>query len=290
MFCDPMLQTQKPRLKKVQFVTDAYLIANKDRPERFRDPCVDHPWPEEVAPALKSLTDLEIIISIQVLRPGGGWSSHDYLLGGRVPEDLIQAVHKVVRWDFGFLRQLTNLQNVVVNIQDPDEIVDPEYLPAMNAAFEAELLSPSGSDLSQGEEEEQSWRSDVADLNHTLSTNADERFRLARDLKRYQRQSCEAQRNVQQQSRAIEGLRARSKEPSEKQTEKLAREQATLDHAERNVKAVQEALAPAEALDRGALEDKLQVLQGKIAARDESVFRYIRDFEAGRGGAGSGRF
>lgn len=289
MFCDPMVQTQAPRLRKVQFVTDAYLIANEDQPGKFRDPCVDHPWPVEVLPALTSLTDLEIIIFVRVLRPGGGRRGHDHLLGGRVPEGPVQAVHKVVRWDFGFLRRLTNLQNVVVNIQDPEEIVDSEYIPAMNAAFEAELLSPSGSDLKRGEDEEQSWRSDVANLNHTLSTNSDERTRLSRELKRHQRHTSKAQRNVQQQSRAIERLRARSKEPSEKQMEKLTREQATLDHAERNVKAVQELLTPAEALDRGALEEEVRVLKGKIADRDERVFRYIREFEAGRGGAGSGR-
>ncbi|MDI1491829.1 MAG: hypothetical protein OHK93_003040 [Ramalina farinacea] len=281
MFCDPMVQTQEPKLRKVQFVTDAYLIANKDQPEKFRDPCVDHPWPVEVLPALTSLTDLENLIHIHVLRPGGGRRDHNHLLLGHVPEGPVQAVHKVVRWNFGFLRQLANLQNVVVDVQDPDEIVDPEYLPAMNTAFKAELLSTSGSDLEKGEEEEKSWRSDIANLNHTLSTNADERVRLSYDLKRYQRNCTKAQRNVQQQSKAIERLRARSKEPSEKQKEKLAREQATLDLAERNVKAVQELLAPAEALDRGALEEELRVLQGKIAARDESVFRYIREFEAG---------
>ena len=282
IFCNAMMQTQKPKLRKVQLVTEAWLLERGDAHEGFSNAIRLHPWLEEVLPALKCLTDLRLIVRIKVL----GVADWIY---DRVGAGAVQTLHRAVRWHFGFLRQLTSLQNVVVDIQDPDGLVDPEYIPTINAAFEAELLSPSSSDLKRSEEEEQSWRSDVANLNYTLSTNADERVRLSSDLKRYQRHCTKAQRDLQQQSKAIERLRARSKDPSEKQKEKLAREQATLEHAERNVKTVQEMLAPAEALDRGALEEELRVLQGKIAARDERVFRYIKEFEAGRGRAGSGR-
>ena len=194
----------------------------------------------------------------------------------------MQTLHKAVRWHFGFLRQLMNLRIVVLDLQDPHRLVDPEYVPAISAAFEAELLSPSGPDLIEGEEEEESWRNDIAIATYTLKSNADERARLSRELQRYQRHISIAQLIVQEESKAIERLRAWSKEPSEEQKENLSLEQATLEHAERNVKAVQEQLVPVEALDRVALEEKVRVLEAKIAARDENVFRYIREFEADR--------
>lgn len=275
-FCHSMAKAQKRTLRKVQLVTDAFLSYHDDAPEKYRHDCFDHPWPEAVLPALTSLTDLDLIIRIQV--------GDDDPSGDRVAAGPVRALHTLVRWHFGYLRRLNNLQNVVVNIHNPDDLVDPEYLSVMNAAFAAELVSPFRLQLIQAEEEEVSWRAEVEDHIHTLSTNADERISLTRDLKRYQGHHSKAEHNVQQQSRAIERLRLRSKEPSERQKEKLTHEQATLDHADANVKAARDVLVAAQAFDRGALEGKMDALLGKIAAREENVFRYVREFEEGRGG------
>lgn len=288
-FCDIISPSQRRALRKIELTIDIILVKKTNVPlevlsSRIRG--YERQWPEDVLPALERVTDLGLNVSIREDSLASNPTKR--CLFDRVTEvadGKIEAFHKVLRWQFGFLRQLKNLRKVVVNIDDSDHQLDADYLPIITAKFEGELLSHSVEDIIQAETLEEGYRKEQWELTGELSWSPYVRMYWPLDKLYWETRASEL---LCWQTRTFNmadklGNQLQDVERTQQDGEmgkSLRANQDALDQATKRIREIRERLS--KPFDRTAAELRCNLLHEKIAAHNASVLQYIQEFESSR--------
>lgn len=286
-FCRDM--SYRPVLKKLELSRDTGIHWARDGSLiDLHDECSVWPMSPNVMRSLEGVADLVLTYAL-----GVGFATPDNSKGHTVTKNLVQFFHRAVRYVFGQLRALEGLKNVTVDIKIHDEryggcYLDPAYLPVLNAAFEAELMSPLGNDYVQADKDEDAWQDDIYHTSEVLEQHDHEMFDLVNGMEEHQEYKIRAQRSVEAHVKVIEDSKAEGREPDEKQEKTLAIHRKYLQQNEETLLFIREKIVEEQKFDRTAHQERVELLRQKIGAHETRIYQYLSDFDRNRGKDESG--
>ena len=258
-FCNTISPNQRQALRKVDLSIEVMLQRKVGGPTEMLGLVRDWQWPEDALP--ERITDLGLGILIREPERLALFEGYAAVPdSSHVADGYFQVFHKALRWQFGFLRRLNNLRNAVVGIDDYNFQIHPDYLPVMADEFKAEILSHSVDEIFQAEAVEDAYREEQVRLIRELVYNPQEQQRLVRDL-----ELC-----------GYEVIRLESEMD-------LGGSRDALEEAKKKVEETQRKLSEAKAFDREAVVQRIELLKEKCTAHDKGTFRYLDEFDLGRG-------